>query len=273
MGMKSGIFAFALAFMCAFTGTGLAAGNRVNQDLLEAKHILQRSIYNNPEHRRTFYCGAPYERSKKIQLPAGFRTPDHHDRQDRMEWEHIVPVYKFGVTFYQWNHGDPVCREGSRHFRGRRCAEASSERFRYIQADMYNLVPAIGAVNAVRGNKEFEEFRHDGQPSFGVCPMQVRGERVEPPSQVKGFIARVYLYMEDAYPREVRLSNREKALMTEWNEQYPVDAWECERAKQIEKIQKNENRFVKNMCIDMGLWEGMARDAAGKKPVFFMPER
>lgn len=35
---------------------------------------------------------------------------------------------------------------------------------------------------------------------------------------------------------------------------YPVDEWECTRAKRIESIQGNENIFVKNMCIEKGLW-------------------
>ncbi len=248
------VLLFAAALLAALSGSAYAAGNRTNQDFLETKHLLQNRIYNEG-HRSTFYCGAPYERNKRIRLPDGFRTPDHPDRKGRMEWEHIVPVYKFGTTFYQWHHGDPVCHEGSRYFKGRRCADAASAEFRYMQADMYNLVPAIGAVNGVRANKEFAEFIVDGNPSFGICPMQVRGERVEPPEHTKGFIARVYLYMEDSYPDRVKLSNREKKLMLSWNEQFPVDEWECERARRIEKIQHNENRFVKNMCIQRGYWK------------------
>ena len=42
--------------------------------------------------------------------------------------------------------------------------------------------------------------------------------------------------------------------MDAWDEQYPVDEWECIRASRIEAIQGNENLFVKNMCIQKGLW-------------------
>ena len=34
---------------------------------------------------------------------------------------------------------------------------------------------------------------------------------------------------------------------------YPVDAWECLRAKRIERIQGNENPFVKEACRKAGL--------------------
>ena len=43
--------------------------------------------------------------------------------------------------------------------------------------------------------------------------------------------------------------------MTAWDKMYPVDAWECKRAQRIEKIQKNENSFVKEACIKVNLWK------------------
>jgi len=42
--------------------------------------------------------------------------------------------------------------------------------------------------------------------------------------------------------------------MGAWDRQYPVDAWECTRAKRIEKLQDNENKFVKQPCVASGLW-------------------
>lgn len=42
--------------------------------------------------------------------------------------------------------------------------------------------------------------------------------------------------------------------MQAWARQYPVDAWECRRASRIERLQGNENRFVKDPCLSVGLW-------------------
>ncbi len=36
---------------------------------------------------------------------------------------------------------------------------------------------------------------------------------------------------------------------------YPVDQWECIRAKRIENIQGNPNNFVKEKCIELGLYQ------------------
>lgn len=119
---------------------------------------------------------------------------------------------------------------------------------------MYNLVPAVGAVSATRSNFNFEElWEYANQPFGPTCPMKIEGRKVEPPEPTKGFIARTYKYMDAAYP-EYRMSKKQRKLMDAWDRQYPVDRWECTRAKRIEYLQGNENPFVKNMCISKGLW-------------------
>ena len=50
------------------------------------------------------------------------------------------------------------------------------------------------------------------------------------------------------------MSKQQRKLMDAWDNMYPVNAWECQRAKRIEAIQGNENIFVKNKCISKGLW-------------------
>ena len=79
-----------------------------------------------------------------------------------------------------------------------------------MQADMFNLYPPIGGV---------------------------RGE-----------IARTYLYMDSVYPGRGIISKKNRKLFDAWNKSDPVDEWECERAKRIEKIQGNRNEVVRRDC-------------------------
>ena len=60
--------------------------------------------------------------------------------------------------------------------------------------------------------------------------------------------------MMDKEYKEYNLSRQQRRLFEAWSNMYPVDEWECTRAKRIESIQGNENIFVKNMCIEKGLW-------------------
>ena len=57
--------------------------------------------------------------------------------------------------------------------------------------------------------------------------------------------------MEDAYS-VYKLSSSQRKLMQAWDRQYPVDQWECLRAKRIEAIQGNENEFVSEPCRRKG---------------------
>lgn len=229
-----------------------ASGNATNDSFSTAKKILERQVYY--DHHVTIYCGAKFDTEKRIVLTMGFRTPAHKNRATRVEWEHAVPAENFGRAFSEWRDGHPECisRKGN-PFKGRRCAEKINKEYRYMQADMYNLFPAIGAVNAVRNNRQYSVLPVS-VPSFGSCPAKVYSDRFEPPAKAKGQVARASLYMEDAYRPCFRLSRQQKRLFTTWDKQFAVTEWECKRAKRIEAIQKNSNRFVKEPCRKLGLW-------------------
>lgn len=227
-------------------------GNIVNDSFAQSKKWLEGYVYY--DHRVTLYCEAPFNAEKTILLPEGFIASKFASRANRVEWEHVVPAENFGRTFEEWRDGNPICRDiKGKPFKGRKCAEKASQLYRYMQSDMYNLYPAIGAVNAARLNYNFTQFQEDIPSSFGSCLMKIYDRKVEPPQQARGVIGRTYLYFEDTYPR-YRMSKAQRQLMEAWNKQYPVTEWECIRSYRIEKIQKNENNRVKKPCQDLGLW-------------------
>lgn len=228
----------------------LAAGNTTNDSFAHAKKILGQ-VYEG--HRMTLYCGAQYDEQGNITLPEGFTTPKHEKRAQRIEWEHVVPDENFGRAFDEWREGSPECVDNrGKAFKGRKCAEKTSMDYRYMQADMYNLYPAIGAVNAMRSNFNFQMLPGE-ESSFGSCAMKIADRKVEPPALARGQIARTYFYMQDVYPL-YRMSRQQEQLMGAWNKMYPVDEWECTRAKRIEAAQGNENKFVKEPCVEKRMW-------------------
>ena len=56
------------------------------------------------------------------------------------------------------------------------------------------------------------------------------------------------MYMDSAYPGKGIISKNNRKLYESWNKSDPVDEWECERAKRIEKIQGNRNEIVRLKC-------------------------
>ena len=121
-----------------------------------------------------------------------------------------------------------------------------------MQADLYNLYPAIGAVNALRQNYNFQMLPGE-KPDFGSCEMKIADRKAEPPIRSRGQIARTYKYMADAYAPRYRMSRQQAQLIDAWDKMYPVDVWECTRARRIERLQGNENPFVKERCQETGL--------------------
>ena len=245
---------FAVLFILILVNPFIAfgAGNSTIESFTVAKKLLEEEVYH--DHRVTVYCAAEFDDDKRICLPDGFVTPKHEKRAEQMEWEHIVPAENFGRSFVAWREGDPLCiTKSGKPYRGRRCAGEVSKEYRLMEADMYNLYPAIGAVNAIRSNHNFQMLDPSIPSTFGICPMKVKGNKVEPPAKSRGIIARTYKYMDDSYSR-YRMSSQQRKLMDAWDEMYPVDTWECQRARRIEAIQGNENIFVKSKCIRNGLW-------------------
>ena len=245
-------------------------GNRHSQSFYAVKKEMLEKIYYDYEHRRTLYCDAEFFKNKKLVLPDGFVLPDLKEvdftvydtsqeelemKANRLEWEHIVPAQNFGKTFHEWYDGHENCvSKKGKKFKGRACAEKESEEFRYMYTDMYNLYPVIGAVNHLRAHFNFTQFTHPKPATFGVCGgMAISRNKVEPRDEIKGFIARTYLYMQYTYPR-YRISENMASLLKVWDKQYPITPWECQRAYRIEKVQGNANMIVKPRCEQAQLY-------------------
>jgi len=242
---------FISLFITTLIITPALAANQEIQSFSKAKKILVKQVYNN--HRTTLYCGATFDAKKKVTPPKGFTTSKYIKRAKKIEWEHVVPAENFGRTFTEWRDGHQKCiNSKGKAFKGRRCAEKLNTEYRYMQADLFNLYPTIGAVNALRSNYNFTMLP-SAKSDFGSCAMKIDNRKAEPPVSARGRIARTYLYMDATYKR-YSMSKSQRQLMTAWDKSSPVNAWECARAKTITRIQKSENDIVKSRCESAGVW-------------------
>ncbi len=241
-----------LSLLFAILATPIVlASNQEIKSFNNAKKTLEKQVYNN--HRQTIYCGAAFDTKKQVIPPQGFTTTKYHKRAKKIEWEHIVPAENFGRTFTEWRNGHKQCvNSKGKAFKGRKCAEKVNTEYRYMQADMFNIYPAIGAVNALRSNYNFTMLPA-AQSDFGSCKMKIDNRKAEPPEAARGRIARTYLYMEDTYKR-YSMSKSQRKLMNAWDKMYPVDVWECARANKISKLQKSDNNIVKSQCLSADIW-------------------
>ncbi|MDO6685751.1 MULTISPECIES: endonuclease [unclassified Agarivorans] len=233
-----------------FPALAFADGNQSIESFSSAKRLLLQQVYIEPAMRSTLYCQASFDEKKNVRLNAGFSTSKYLNRLARYETEHVVPAENFGRSFSEWREGHSSCvNSKGKPYKGRRCAEKANSEYRLMQADMYNLYPAIGAVNAARSNYNFTMLS-DSASSFGSCDMRIESRKAQPPEIARGPIARSYLYMDVTYKR-FSMSSSQRKLMHAWDKQYPVTQHECLRAERIEKVQQNRNAILHERCLAM----------------------
>lgn len=214
-------------------------------DFQKAKRVLKR-FYE--KLGKDFYCGCAFEKDEtelgrfKINFEScGLDFRKDAKRQTWIEWEHIVPAHSFGKSRECWTK--PNCEVGGKLLRGRKCCSATDPEFNLIEADLHNIVPVPGEINADRGIFPFGDI--PGEPrAYGQCDFEVnfKDSVAEPKADIRGDIARIYFYMEWKYRIPVPEGKRE--LYESWSRLDPPDTFEIRKNEIVERIQKNGNPFV-----------------------------
>ena len=200
---------------------------------------LAKEIYSSQLPHTSFYCGCDIKIEGKKWNPdlqsCGYQVRKQQKRASRIEWEHVVPAWELGHQRQCWQDG------------GRKNCGKNDKKFRKMEADLHNLVPAVGEVNGDRSNYRFSQWNATPQ-QYGQCAMVVdfKSRKVEPPSYTRGRIARTYLYMQYAYG--LKIAKSQLKLFKAWDKTYPVDTIECKRDQAIAKTQGNHNPYVKDRC-------------------------
>ncbi|TGM45137.1 nuclease [Leptospira biflexa] len=240
-----------LLFLClAYTllsekkGDGIENKHSIT-DFQKAKRVLKRFY---AKVGKDFYCGCDFEKDEeelgrfKINHDScGLKARKDSKRQTWIEWEHVVPAHSFGKERECWTK--PNCESGGKFLKGRKCCTATDPEFNLIEADLHNIVPVPGEINADRGIFPFGEI--DGEPrAYGDCDFEIHFKNAvaEPKLDIRGDIARIYLYMEWRYGIPIPEGKRD--LYKSWSALDPPDTFEIRKNEIVERVQKQTNPFV-----------------------------
>lgn len=231
------MYGFSMSRFTLFICLLLALPVQAAPSFTQSKKILTDIYTDNPQ---TFYCDCRYTQEGKKLTPewaaCGYKPRKNANRASRIEWEHVMPAWVFGHQRMCWQEG------GRKNCR-------NDPVFREMEADMHNLVPAIGEVNGDRSNYGFGMI--EGEPRvYGACDMEIdfKARRAEPPEHRRGDIARTYFYMRDRYG--IRLSKQETRLLEAWARMDPVDEWERQRNARITRKQGNANPYITDVTVE-----------------------
>lgn len=238
-------FLILIALIGLLPGLALAAGNESGNGFSKAKKELAR-MYG--DHRITFYAGCEYGKKGHVDgKSCGYKARKNEKRGRKIEWEHVVPAWAFGHDLQCWQNR--VCSNSKgKLYKGRKCCGTTDAKFRAMESDMHNLVPAIGELNGDRSNFRYGMIAGETR-SYGRIDFEVDFKQrvAEPAEQIRGDIARTYFYMEKTYG--FKIGKKDSRLFEVWDRQDPVDAWELERSRRIAAIQGNSNPFVDSIPV------------------------
>jgi len=153
----------------------------------EAKVVAKQKVYLDQASSAMgdLYCGCKWtwvgKSGGRIDAAScGYETRKQQNRAERTEWEHIVPAYTFGNQRQCWKNG------------GREHCVDDDPVFRAMEADLFNLYPAVGEVNGDRSNFNYGMVAGNaGQ--YGQCSTKVDfvQRAAEPRDEVKGLVVRL----------------------------------------------------------------------------------
>lgn len=201
-----------------------------------AKTQAREQIYHDRNALGSLYCGCSWEWTGRSggrpDLQAcGYQIRAQPNRAQRIEWEHIVPASLFGQQRQCWQQG------------GRSNCKRTDPLFNRMEADLHNLTPTVGEVNADRSNYRFGVLP-SAPRQHGRCDFKVdfKARVAEPRNAVKGQIARTYFYMHDHY--DLQLAQQQQRLLMAWDKQFPVSEWEHLRNQRASTLMGHDNPFV-----------------------------
>ena len=196
-------------------------------------------------HRNSFYCDCSFTPlGAVLSETCTYKPANVNQRSYRIEWEHIMPAQTFGKTRPCWNRKLCVDQIGN-SYKGRACCAKIDQIFQRMEADLHNLVPAIGSINQARGTLYFGEVKEPFEYIMG-CPIKInrKEKMVEPRDEIKGTVARAYLYMSEKY--NVPLSLEQQKLYQAWHKGFAPLEWEIRWNRLVKVIQGNSNHYIEN---------------------------
>ena len=207
-----------------------------------AKSILKNEVYG--KKNTTFYCKCSYQQ-KSIKLDTcKILTKKYKKRKTRLEWEHVVPAHAFGQSFSEWRDAKKKCPKTKSK---RKCAAQKSLLFKEMEGNLHNLVPSVGAANALRSNYSFSDTK-SGFDEICKNRLWIGERKVNVHNDIKGDIARIYFYMDNKYPGRGIISKKNRKLYQSWNLLDPVSSEECILSRKKSLLQGSQNHFVEKFC-------------------------
>ncbi|MCY4443706.1 MAG: endonuclease [Proteobacteria bacterium] len=185
----------------------------------------------------SFYCGCPlkmpYAHVEKCSL---WQNYAFYEPKTTVEFDHLYPMQRLKERL-QHKIG-PLMRSMCPTL-GRKCLTKKIKLFAHFESDMFNIRPVVKKLNRLRGSKwfNFAEMLASSSKATYKCSISFQDKTFSPPPQTRGDIARMMLYLHEAYATYELFSSQEITTFKQWHKQDPMAEKEGYIIRQIAKKQ------------------------------------
>lgn len=232
-------------------GKGCLLKSKNNQNFREAKVFLKTLYLIHFPY--TFYCNCKINLSSDKEKLIPDTNECGYQRKSKsiewmVNWEHVMPASKFGRHLTCWT--EKICKKNNKSYRGRKCCSEINHCFNIMEGDAHNLVPSVYELNHDRKDYSYSIIEGEKR-EYGKCDFEIDSKHkiAEPKEDIRGDIARIYLYMSWFY--KIDLTEEEKKWIEKWNIEDPPTEEEKKLNSLKAKFNGNENPFVSYYFINL----------------------
>lgn len=232
-----------LLLLLCLAATLFARGYDAPDNRSQAKKLM---MMIHLDYKKTWLNGCDYIYDPKTCMDKTLvdtSTCSVKEQKQTMEWMQVVPARFYGRNMACMNEKVCVSPYTGKSYRGELCCRQTNAEYRKMEAELFNLLPVVSAIAKKHEGKPFGEVK---KPKQLVGKVKIDDNCIEPPDEVKGDIARVYLHMDQRY--RLQLTSEEKEMFLRWHKLDAVDERECAIAKIIMKVQGSSNRLLEEGC-------------------------
>lgn len=167
-------------------------------------------------------------------------------KENKIDW--VLLVSKKSIASNRPCYEQKICinRNGER-YRGILCCKNIDPLYNIMVHDLHNRLPMVHHIAKNMHTYRFDTITDPNESDIIYYPncafkFHTKQKVLEPHPQLKGEIARIFLYMKDTY--HLTFQDSQVELFKKWHREHPASQWEQQKNKAIQKIQGNLNPYI-----------------------------
>lgn len=212
--------------------------------------LFGRKLFLNLDDDKTFFCNCSFNK-KGIRLFQQNCSVVLKSKNPIVKMGNIVPVSLYAKNFKEYYKGNVKCFSEGKKFFGTKCVQLVNENYKELERDLNNIYPIEDNILERIGNLKPDLLNEKDKLNkrLDSCPIILNQKNFMPlDDSKKGWIARIYLYLDDEYPEAKIINAEELKLYKEWDKNYPPSEKECNYINKNNHLQERQNKTIKNRC-------------------------